>query len=212
LDLETYFSRDPEGRDPRLGHPGHLTGWMLWGPFDVRGRNVLIVDPHRGPDARQGVLLRLAPGEYDVSLKIMEFAGDRRVARLRFARAGKRPRLGPELGQVACETARLGFCDHELAAPAWERLGEEEAFQRVETELRDSRLVGFVELDAAAEIAMPFVDTGLGDGSFPVYELLAADIRVGFEVELIRDGARYPFGVPVTPGPVVVDQHGADSD
>ena len=193
MKLSDYFLQSIEGihyASPRTGLP---SGWLDFCEFSLRGSSILVVDASFVPSADDGLLIELPPGKYKVQAQVLDYGGDRRPARLRVQLAGSNAALGAEIGKTWTDTATTGICDFEIFSAAW---GEDNdaSFEIIRPALEDHHHHGLAVFDAAVGAVMPFLHSGFGDGNFPVYELVAAGQRVGFEVEFIREGKDYPFG------------------
>ena len=193
MKLSDYFLQSIEGihyASPRTGLP---SGWLDFCEFSLRGSSILVVDASFVPSADDGLLIELPPGKYEVQAQVLDYGGDRRPARLRIQLAGSNAAMGAEIGKTWTDTATTGICDFEIFSAAW---GEDSdaSFEIIKPALEDNHHYGVAVLDANVGAVMPFLHSGFGDGTYPVYELVAEGRRVGFEVEFIPEGKAYPFG------------------
>jgi hypothetical protein len=172
--------------------PGNQTGWMDLCSFHLRGSKFLVVDPSFAPSEADGVVIQASPGEYLAETKVMIFGTDRRISRLRVHHKHSNGIIGSELGKSSADTGQIGICDLEVFRKAW-GTDDDAAHAKIEDAVQDSDF-GVVVLNKREGAVMPFVQSGFGDGIFPVFELLEGGSRVGFEVEFIAEGAKYPFG------------------
>lgn len=115
------------------------------------------------------------------------------MSRLRVVARSAEPELGAQLGKTWSDTARTGVCDYVLCKQAWGD-DDDRAWQVVGPTLEQVS-TGVAVLDRDAGAILPFVESGFGDGEFPVFELrdLSSGLRVGIEVELIVQDTPYPF-------------------
>jgi hypothetical protein len=167
--------------------------WLEFCDFKLYSGRVQIVDPSYLPGA-DGCIVELPPGVYHLQTKTMAYGSDERVSRLRAVRPGVSATLGVQIGEAGCDTAKIGICDEEGFGRACEELGDdvEEAFLTAPDDV-EGDLWGVVVLDKAGGAVMPFVDSGFGDGTYPVRELVAEGSRVGFEIVFIESGTPYMF-------------------
>ncbi len=160
--------------------------------LDLIGAQFLVVDANFVPSAKDGILVASKPGKYLVQVKGMEFSSDKRVSRLRAVLKGESPSIGRQAGKTWTDTALTGIVDYESFSKAW---GDDDdaSYDMLQDKLESAENFGVVKFDKVAKAVMPFVASGFGDGSFPVFELVANGQVVGFEVEFISSEAKYPF-------------------
>ena len=141
------------------------------------------------PTTFDGETVEVSPGTYQVQARVMDWADDRRVSRLRVTSC-QDVRLGGQVGSVGVDSAQVGVVDWDAAQRASEGL-DAEGEQEVISGLDAPTLGGVACWSRAEGVFMPWVSSGFGDGNFPIYELLTGDIRVGAEVVFIHhDGAQ----------------------
>jgi hypothetical protein len=153
----------------------------------------MVIDPSFAPFERHGLLIDLPVGEYEVVAKVMDYVTEKRVSRLRVLRVSSEPQVGGEIGKTWSDTARIGACDYEAYKRAWGD-DDDRAWTIVGPTLEQDP-TGVAVLDQDSGAILPFVESGFGDGEFPVFELRdpTAGVRVGIEVEFIPEGTAYPF-------------------
>jgi hypothetical protein len=116
----------------------------------------------------------------------MDFEGFRIVGRLRvYPKTLRADRLttGRGVGEAGTDSAAIAVCDLRglLSAIA----GQEHPFQReLEKQLRGQ--CGLLTSKVAPGVALPFVQSGFGDGTGPVYALQAEGRRVGIELTFVE--------------------------
>jgi hypothetical protein len=197
MTLEQYFKQSTRGR-ARSSKQGKISEWLDFCTFTLKGPQFLIVDVAFLPSKPDGLLVKSPPGQYRVQAKGTAYGTDRRVSRLRAFQEGSTGILGEQIGEAWTDTARTAFCDFKVFAKAWGK-DDEASFAKIETMLDEAENQGVAVLDKAVGAVAPFVPSGFGDGSFPVFELTQKGKRVGFEIEFIADNAPYPFGRKATP-------------
>lgn len=166
-----------------------FTAWLAFVKMKVKGLGLVLTDMRPGPSEDE-LLVALPRGEYEISLRA--HVRTKRIAGLRalkHAAIGSRAR---RLGMFATDMASLGVYDPKSMA-ALLRKGRE-AFSEWGEDARGDvhRPYDVLVHDLKAGAILPCVQTGLGDGTFPVYELAANDRRVGFEVEFINESGEVP--------------------
>ncbi len=103
------------------------------------------------------------------------------------------PLLVLKLVGTGTDTANVGLCDFDVFARACG--GDHEAsWEIISPAIEEAEILGIAVLDEEAGAVMPFVRSGFGDGTFPVFELVSNGSRVGFEITFIKPGTPYPFG------------------
>lgn len=178
---------------PEKGTVGKESDWLHLCDFELKGKRFLVCDANFMPSEDDGVVVEAPSGKYTVSAKAIDYGGDRRVSRLRVALKGTKPELGDELGETWTDTAVTGISDVDVFGPAWEEVGEDEGLAKLEEYFDELPSCGVFDLGEAGAL-MPHVDSGFGDGTYPVVELVENGRRVGFEIEFVEPETPYPFG------------------
>lgn len=193
-ELSQHLERETEG-DAVHGAIGRETEWLGFTQLDLSDGKLLICDLEFLM-IEEELLVELSSGRYEVQAKIMEYPGDRRVSRLRLLPAGVAASLGEPLGETWTDTAQTSVWDVTAMTRAYERRGmSDDALHDLVEKARDEQgRCGVLDLDAAQGAVAPFVDSGFGDGTFPVFALIADGRRVGVEIEFIAANEPYPFG------------------
>lgn len=192
MTLEQWWRKRATGK-PRQGAHGQESDWLPFCTLELGGAEFLVVDASYAPDRDEGITIKAPPGSYELQVKVVHYGRDRRVSRLRAALRGSAPRPGRKLGEVRSDTGRTGVCDFRVFSRAWGQ-DDEASYQTLSAAFRGAPPFGIAALDKARGPFMPFVASGFGDGTFPVFALLEGKRRVGFEIEFIRPDATYPFG------------------
>jgi TPR repeat protein len=192
MKLAKYFSGD-RGKFLKPTPPtGEQSEWLDFCDLVLKGGNILIVDAQFVPSEKDGLLVKLPPGNYSVQAKAVNYGGDVRMARLRVFQNGTAPALAEKIGESWTDTAKTGICDFETFSQVW-GTDDDASYKMIEPFFDTEDEFGMATLDQACNAVMPFVSSGFGDGSFPVFELQADGQRVGFEIEFIADGEEYSF-------------------
>jgi hypothetical protein len=193
MTLDQYFKKRRSGGGAKTTKVGKATAWMDFCQFRLRGAKFLIVDASFLPSKEDGLLVRATPGEYLLQAQVTAYGSDRRISRLRGLLKGTQGKLGAKLGETWTDTATTAICDFQLFSKAW-GADDEISYAKIEKGLEAAENHGIAVLDKDREAVAPFVASGFGDGTFPVYELVQRRRRVGFEIEFIAEGVPYPFG------------------
>ena len=119
----------------------------------------------------------VAPGEYVVSI----IGGNRDAKRVRVCLAGvAEPKKGKEVGQVSVDHAAVAICDYDALFAAAK--ADPEAYSDWTQDDCESAVwekqSGVLEFGGTP---IAHLKTGIGDGTFPVFELLDGNRVVGME-------------------------------
>ncbi len=193
MKLRDYFSKKASAKNEPPAPPGQQTDWLDFCEFVLKGNKVLCVDAQFAPSAEDGLLVDLSPGKYLLQAKCVDYGGDKRVARLRLLPKKIVASLGAQLGETWTDTAKTGVCDYDVFSKAW-GTDDDASYEKISPAFETEKPFGKATLDKASSAILPFLDSGFGDGTFPVFELVADGKRVGLEIQFIAEGTPYPFG------------------
>lgn len=173
------------------GSIGRETDWLeLFAEFPVTG-NVLIADASYIPTATDGLSVALPVGTYRVLLTVLDYREDWRVARLRLT-TSEQARRGPLIGRTWTDVGRTAICDLLTLAPKW-GTDNEASYAKVATWFESGAPFGVALFGESDPLPIPFVDSGFGDGEYPVTSLVDDQgRRIGFEVRFLSARRRYP--------------------
>jgi hypothetical protein len=172
--------------------------WLELGNFELRSGRLRIVDPTWSDPVHEGLSLELKPGTYLIEAKVMKFGQERRISRVRLFLKDSSPIIGDAVGEASADVAHIAFFDSEEVDRFLN--DNSERSERAEDIIPDAYWLaddqqgecGVALLDATADLKMPYVWTGFGDGSYPAYELKSGSDMVGVEIEFIKPGTPYP--------------------
>jgi hypothetical protein len=200
-ELKRRLEQEIEGEAVH-GSTGRETGWLRFTRLMLSEGRLLICDPDFIPSEDDGLLVELTAGQYEVQAKVMEYAGDQRVSRLRMVPAGIAASLGEKLGETWADTGQTAVCDFTAMTRHFEGAKlDGDAFREKLDDARDEQgRCGVLKLNAARGAVAPFTDSGFGDGTFPVFALMVDGRRVGVEIEFIAAGEPYPFSAAAGAG------------
>jgi uncharacterized protein (TIGR03067 family) len=174
------YLRKGSKRPPRHLGAGREAEWIPVAELEVVSGSLWAGDP-LCMNAEDGCLVKLPAGKYVLAAQGMDFAGFRIVGRLRVypqALHADRLKTGRALGEAGTDSAAITVCDLRGLLPAI--AGHEEPFQR-ELHLRGE--CGLLTSRVVPGVALPWVQSGFGDGKGPVLALLSAGRRVGIQLD-----------------------------
>ena len=186
--LLTYLRRSSQ-RPPQNPGVGRAAEWVPVAELEVVSGSVWAGDPLR-MNEEDGLLIKLPPGTYVLAAQGMDFDGFRVVGRLRvYPKTLRADRLktGRAIGQTGTDSAAITVCDLRGILPLI--AGQDDPFQRafqreLEKQLRGR--CGLLTSELAPGVALPWVQSGFGDGIGPVYALQANGRRVGLELDFVE--------------------------
>lgn len=189
--LKKFLARRSKGK-PAYDSPGKESEWLDFCEMTFEGKQAWVGDLSFFPSTENATLLPIKPGPYVIQAKIMVYPGDRRISRLRVVEVGAAPEQGKQIGETWTDTAVTGIADWVRTQRAWGTPGSDEANRRRE-QARDQGACGVLDCDAPKGISIPFVESGFGDGRFPIFGLWCSRLQVGFEIEFIPPDETYPI-------------------
>jgi hypothetical protein len=185
--LADYLKKNKHS-DPPVGTVGMESDWLTLDTLEVATGSLWVGDPFVC-NAEDGCVVQVPKGTYLVEAKAMDFAGRKRVSRLRvFLQGAKGLTLGKKVGETLTDTGLMAVCD--IAAVDAAIAGDHDTFNDrvVNHNYKDCGTVQFV---MNAPIQLPYVAPGFGDCDGPVYALRSNRRRVGMEVEILAPGYAY---------------------
>ncbi|MBL9135468.1 MAG: SEL1-like repeat protein [Verrucomicrobiales bacterium] len=193
MNLKQFFRIPPEAFVKSTPRSGERTEWLEFCSLKLKGPQVLIIDAQFAQSSKEGFLVDLKPGVYQVQVEVANFGGDRRISRMRLLFKAARPTRGKKIGKTWTDTGTTGVCDLETFSQAWNQ-DPRKSSRILASALESEADFGIAALTARKAAILPFVQSGFGDGQFPVFELMQRGQRVGCEIEFIATNKKYPFG------------------
>jgi hypothetical protein len=190
MHISDYLKKNKQSFPPN-GTVGVESDWMDAGELEVTKGTIWAGDPFV-VNADDGCLVKKVPnGAYVLEAKAMEFAGRKRVARLRaYAKGAQDFTLGKKVGQTMTDTGLITVCD---IAAVDEAVGDDYyGFNEVVSQY-NYKSCGVVEFELNGPIKLPYVETAFGDCDGPVFELRSEKDRVGIELEFLPPGYVFDF-------------------
>jgi len=173
---------------------GIESSWMPVGTISVVTGILWAADPCSGWSIEDSST-QVPNGTYWVEVRVMSIRGSRRISRVRARLSDvKKPDLGQVVWRTANDTAHVGIADLPALDEALEHLAADDprGIDGVWNDVIPHELneeVGVFQPLAADPATMIYVASGLGDGSWPVHELLDQSRRIGIEIEFIPSGS-----------------------
>jgi hypothetical protein len=189
--LEQFLNGTPGGT-AEGGALGSETDWLFFTTLKCRSGRLLVSDPAFLPEASDGMVLSCPAGDYRLEAKVLDFGGDRRISRLRGLLNGRFPESHGMRGEVVVETGRIGVCDWVPFSRAW-KANSGSMEDKLESSLEEADRIGVFRFGRSSNAALCFVESGFGDGNFPVTVAMAEHEPIGFEIEFIERNKPYPF-------------------
>jgi hypothetical protein len=182
--LGDYLKKNKQS-DPPVGTVGVESDWMDTGTVEVTTGSLWAGDPFVC-NAEDGCVVKVPPGVYALEARAMEFAGRKRVSRLRvYLQGTQEPALGKKVGETLTDTGMMAVCD--IVALDQAIGGDYDRFNELVTQ-RDYKDCGVVQFEMKKPIAIPYASTAFGDGDATVFELKSGRRRVGMELEFLPPG------------------------
>ena len=183
--LEAYLRKSSQ-KPPRHLGAGREAEWIPVAELEVVSGSLWAGDP-LCMNVEDGCLVKLPAGTYVLAAQGMDFEGFRIVGRVRvYPKALRADRLqaGRAIGEAGTDSAAITVCDLRALLPVI--AGQEYPFQReLEKQLRGQ--CGLLTNKIVPGVALPFVQSGFGDGTGPVLALTAAGKRVGIELSFLGE-------------------------
>ncbi len=184
MTLQEFLDSPQSALKSGSANSGVESEWLPFVTIELLGSRLRIADVYMIGTPGEGVELAAEPGRYALDAKVMTFDDDRRISRLRVQRAGLVGVLGEPAGEVGVDLAAVGVTDGERIRAFFE--ADNDAFQEWGDALWYQRndMVGVWPCEPA-DTTIAYVDSGFGDGTFPVWHLMHDGVAVGLEIEFI---------------------------
>jgi hypothetical protein len=191
--LREFLDRVRTGPAPTKELLGTESDWMPLGQLDVGGSRLQITDLEHIGDERGGTVIPVPQGLYLVEARVVTYAREPRISRLRVRVDLVPSTLGERAGTVHVDVGAVVVCDVDRLA-TW-RAANEDAWRQWVACLANEPLNGAGEYPCEpAGTSVFYVASGFGGGTFPAFYLMTKGGHpVGLEVEFIRAGTPYPF-------------------
>ncbi|SRR5258708_792057 len=185
MNLTDYLKRNKQSFPP-IGTVGVESDWMDAGELTVTKGTLWAGDPFV-VNAEDGCLVKKVPnGIYVLEARAMEFAGRKRVSRLRvYLKGAPDIKLGKKVGETLTDTGLVTVCD--ISAVDEAAGGDYDGFNEVVSQY-SYKSCGIIEFELKGPIRLPYVETAFGDCDGPVFDLRSGKDRIGIELEFLPHG------------------------
>ena len=159
--------------------------WVEFLPFELKGRSIYLTDLRPGP-CEDGVKIKLEKGNYDVQVCLKVIGDIPVIAAMRVTLEGIEGTDIKQVDEISIDGGSLGFYDYERIRSCF-GYDMEALYSWGESKmLSGDDEYGVLVYDLKRGYILPFVQSGYGDGVYPVYEVLDKGFRVGALVEFIK--------------------------
>jgi hypothetical protein len=154
--------------------------WVGAGSFELIGERLEICDCLAMPDEDTDGF-RLGAGIYDLSLKVMTDRLERRISRIRVVSQGRQHKVAEAIRQVEVDGGGVSIFDVDPILGC-----DPEVLMDLEDRIIGTTFNGFAIFYSFGPTRVSMIQSGYGDGSYPVYALRDGEELVGLEVEFIN--------------------------
>ena len=162
--------------------PGEPGVWVTIQNLAVSDGSIWAGDPFVAA-REEGYMVEVANGDYTVEVKWSDSPLGRKIGRVRVKPASLQDvELGSQVGEVSVDQAVVGICDMNALDKAV--AGQDDEFQEHIEKFR-LRSFGQINFPMAGDIQIVYVESGIGDGAYPAFNVLSDDQIVGLEVEFL---------------------------
>jgi hypothetical protein len=178
------FMKASTGDWPPIDVYGTESPWLVIGDLAITSGWLWTGDP-MVLSRDDGVAIEVPTGNYTIEGKALDFAGHRRISRVRaFLTDVENPTLGIEVSRMGTECAVATIADIGEIEQAIEESGATEFDEGLWDVI--NKVCGVAHLALSDQmISFGFVQSGLGDGNYPVYLLKEKTEVVGLEVQFM---------------------------
>jgi hypothetical protein len=176
---------------------GKFSDWLPFHPLNLKGNALQFVEVRvlglRGHKEHECVEIPASPGVYAIECRGVQFGSDTRIAGLRAYPAGLDPKRGKKLKEIPVDLGGIAVVDIvAVHASMQQDAGRYEAWLEQLLYDSDEESLASIAKWNPTKTEIPYVDGGFGDGSYPVFQLMASGKVIGLEVEFIKRSDKYP--------------------
>lgn len=153
-------------------------------PFSLKGRSVFFTDMRPGP-SDDGVKIKLNPGEYNVSVNLLGEKKTPLISMLSLLKDSRSHDKRVYLQDISIDGATVGLYDYQRLRACFGYNSEEMYSWGENLASRSEFPYGVLIYDLKRGYILPYVQTGKGDGVYPVYELFDKGEKVGVQIQFI---------------------------
>ena len=164
-----------------------VTSGFIWtgDPTFVAAMTIELVEEHL--DEESG-FIGLPTGDYRVDVQLVAFGESRWIARLRICRDGvDSPTLAGTITEAGTDSALIGVCDPRAMAACFAARFKSHDDAVLFVERYPFHRCGVCLPNGSKGAPLIYVQSGFGDGSGPVIELVHAGVRAGIELPFMPD-------------------------
>jgi hypothetical protein len=190
MEIGKYF-RNRSGENVPKDVVPEFTEWTFYKTHRVKTGSMAVSEINEAPD---GVEVKIDNGIYEFYIKGVAYGPDKRIARVRFVKQGSTPSLGEKIGETYSDLAENSFYEPgPLRASKNE--DDEEYYDWIEDIAFEYKIYQVSTHEEKDDVKLYRFESGFGDGTFDVFKLEEDGNIVGLEIEFIKDGEPYLFGV-----------------
>jgi hypothetical protein len=196
--LKTLLRRNQ--RETTITKDGVFSDWTLFAEIDITGGALQFTEARviglRGNNEHECFEIPVKPGKFTIECRVAKYGADARIASMRAypneidagtLSVGKKIKELPvDLGGIAVVdigTVHKSMNDDEDALQEWYD----------DVLYGDSNDSVAIHTWKPTKTKIPRVESGFGDGSYPLFPLQLDKTPVGLLIEFIEMGAKYPF-------------------
>jgi hypothetical protein len=165
--------------------------WYEIGKVTVNSGSLCIVDLGTIPSGDDGVRIKVPNGSYLIEARLIDFDGSFCLFRARARLVGSTPTLGARAGEVGVDFACVAIGDFDAIEAG---INDDDRSELSNLSLDLMETVGEVVRHACSTKSIRFAvcKSGVGDGTYTVFQLRSGRKIVGLEAEFLRDGHVLP--------------------
>ncbi len=188
------FLKTKDRGKPKTGQLGKHSDWLLLHKLKLEGGALQFVATMqlglRGKNEHECVEIPAKPGTYVVQCRAARFGNDTRISALRAFPEGMLTKRGEKLKEIPVDCGGIAVVNIDVVHASMNE--NEERTEWFDDVIYHSGTVEVAKWKPT-KTDIPHVDSGFGDGCYPVFELLSGRKAVGLEFVFIEEDATYPF-------------------
>jgi hypothetical protein len=153
--------------------------WLSVEPFPLVGERLEICDclstPHEDTEGYP-----LGSGAYDLFVKVITDAVEKRISRLRIIAPSCQPTLAESIGHVSVDGGAVSLFDVDPIVGC-----DPEVLMDLEDRVAGTVMKGPVKFFSFGPTRVAMIQSGYGDGTYPMFALRDGENLVGLEVEFL---------------------------
>ena len=193
--IQEFLTQRIEAK-PQQGQKGEFTDWLAFHELQLSGDALQFTETRvlglRGNDEHECHEIPASPGIYAVECRGVSFGADLRIAGLRSYPKGKSVTRGNKVSEIPVDMGGVSVVD--IAAIHSSMQEDEEKYEEwIEEVLFGDDDVSKYTFHTwePTSTKIPSVESGFGDGTYDLFELISDGSVVGLEVEFINENDTY---------------------